>query len=499
MSNKPEEFIVEPTPVVDLSKHMLSDGPENFSANDPLESWDNEKTEVYVDSEDDSGNAVLVDDNGDRHPITAFPYILGRGNECDFVLTGKGVSRKHAEIIFQSGRFVVNDLQSLNGIKVNGYKVNRVILEEEDVIKLGEITLTFSSGKQATSASPKKSKKKAEAKVAPQDDTFGKSPAKKAITTVAIVAVGTVLLAGGFYFYQQNQSALEQRAIVADAPAKPQNTTPQPAKQEVAPAAVQQTTSAPPKNTLAPPPSLASAPFGAPVVPKATTPEPVVEKPKVVAKPKPVVNKPAVSSQTTKARSLLNSANNRYLAGEADSLFSEMNRYENNSKVDSKVRSSLKAKHEQLAKLYNSYIKGKEAHVAGNKDLAFEHWGRFMEKEKAFFKNRSRSVYADQVAVKVVEEYVSRGNEAATNGQHQDAYRMWQKALSLGESVAAKIAIETVDAKAKQLYRKALRLEYVNSTKAKELWQDVVNMVPPGSEYHTKASSKLAWYDRWGA
>ena len=141
MSKKSEEFAVESTPVIDLSKHMLSDGPENFSANDPLESWDNEKTEVYVDSDDDTGNAALLDNEGNRHPITAFPYTLGRGNECDFVLNGKGVSRKHAEIVFQSGRFVINDLQSLNGIKVNGYKVNRVILEECDAIKLWEVFL----------------------------------------------------------------------------------------------------------------------------------------------------------------------------------------------------------------------------------------------------------------------------------------------------------------------------------------------------------------------
>jgi hypothetical protein len=50
-----------------------------------------------------------------------------------------------------------------------------------------------------------------------------------------------------------------------------------------------------------------------------------------------------------------------------------------------------------------------------------------------------------------------------------------------------------------QLYRQALRLEYVNTSKAKALWMEVTELLPPGTEYNTKASAKLAWYDKWGA
>ncbi len=50
-----------------------------------------------------------------------------------------------------------------------------------------------------------------------------------------------------------------------------------------------------------------------------------------------------------------------------------------------------------------------------------------------------------------------------------------------------------------RLYRKALRLEYVNTKQAMQIWQEVVGLVPPGNEYHTKSSSNLVWYQRWRA
>ena len=90
-------------------------------------------------------------------------------------------------------------------------------------------------------------------------------------------------------------------------------------------------------------------------------------------------------------------------------------------------------------------------------------------------------------------------NEAAKSGKSQDAYKNWQKALSYGDSVAARIAIDAANQKSQQLYRQALRLEYVNADRAKELWREVLTLVPPGTEYYTKASSKLAWYDKWGS
>ncbi|MDX1693499.1 MAG: FHA domain-containing protein [Ketobacteraceae bacterium] len=510
---------VESTPVIDLNRHGLIDAA---NSSDDIEEgslpgeWDNEKTEVYTDAEED-GNAFLIDADGEPSPITAFPFVMGRGTECDMVLTGKGVSRKHAEVVFQSGRFVVNDLNSLNGIKVNGYKVSRVILEEGDVIKLGDVTLTFSQGGTPAPAKPKKASLFNKPKETPAaDETFGPSPAKK-FTKVAVIGVSFCVIGAvawvGLQQFSDSQRA-EQQLIGAAAPAQAtnQNAQRQAAQQQpeqrnqntsaaqtaAAPAAA--TATAPKPAVGAPPPSIAMAP----IAPQNKLPESRPSKPEKVSAPepepvKPVEKKaPTINRTQQAAAKLLASAESEFLSGNAPQLFTNMTKYENNSQVYASTKAQLKNKHEELARLYGLYERGQKAFVSGDKQGAFVAWSSFLEKEARIF-GKAKSVYADQVTSRVVEEYVSRGNEASKAGKHHEAYELWQKALSIGESVAAKIAIDNANTKSRQLYRQALRLEYVNSSKAKELWNEVVNLVPPGTEYHTKASSKLAWYERWGA
>ena len=225
--------------------------------------------------------------------------------------------------------------------------------------------------------------------------------------------------------------------------------------------------------------------------------EPKKAKPKPKQKPKPKP-KPTVNKAQQSAQRLLASADSEFLNGNAPQLLGKMTQLENNSRGSGATKSKIRAKHEQIAKLYALYEKGQRSFVAGDKQGAFVAWSSFLEKESKAYGKR-KSVYADQVTARVVDEYVERGNSASKQGEYHKAYKLWQKALGVGESVAAKIAIDNANNKSRQLYRKALRLVYVNSNKAKELWGEVVNLVPPGTEYHTKASSKLAWYDRWGA
>lgn len=512
---------VESTPVIDLNRHGLVDAANSGDEDGvglPGE-WDNEKTEVYTDSEEE-GNAQLVDSDGEIHTITAFPFVLGRGNECDFVLTGKGVSRKHAEIIFQSGRFVVNDLNSLNGIKVNGYKVSRVILEEGDVIKLGDVTLAFSQGGDSKVATkkPKRSSifnKPAPQEVASEDDTFGQSPVKKVAKGVVMMAAAGIVLAVGWMGYQQfTYSQKTSQQIVAVSPQSQQGQTSKLASEPAAnldqanesqgaddsvAAEVSSKASGSSPSVGAPPPSIAMAPVSQSreYETKSASESAGSAIKTAAAEPKTSPN-PAVNDVQQAAAKLLSSANSEFLGGSAPTLFTNMTKFENNSRVYAGTKAKLKNKHEQLARLYALYEKGQKAFVSGDKQGAFVAWSSFLEKETQVF-GKQKSVYADQVTARVVDEYVERGNAAAKEGKHHEAYRLWQKALDVGESVAAKIAIDNANTKSRQLYRKALRLEYVNSSKAKELWTEVVNLVPAGTEYHTKASSKLAWYERWGA
>mgnify|MGYP007055206409 FL=1 len=325
-------------------------------------------------------------------------------------------------------------------------------------------------------------------KMAGQSDPFsGGGNKKKLLLTVSGVLAFGVLLLGGYAAYNGTQpNAVDQIVSNQGNTSSNQNTgsaTTSPPK--VSPKVG---TATPPASISAPPPSLAFSK------------KPAIEQVAVVPIPKPIKPKAvatAVSKNLSKAKKLLLSANERYLDGDAPSLFDEFKRYEGDSRLPQKLRSNLRVKHEALAKLYGTYLKGQKAFVAGDSGGAFDSWTKFLEKEQRVFKSK-RSIYADQVVPKVVDEYVLRGNALSLAKDHHKAYRMWGIAVKYGDSVAAKIALDSANTRSKQLYRKALRLEYVNASKAKQLWEEVINLVPPGTEYYTKASSKLAWYQKWG-
>ena len=69
--------------------------------------------------------------------------MLGRSRDCDVVLDDPNVSRHHAELRREGDGWVVADLGSTNGIKVNGRRVGQVALSDRDQITLGRSTLTF--------------------------------------------------------------------------------------------------------------------------------------------------------------------------------------------------------------------------------------------------------------------------------------------------------------------------------------------------------------------
>ncbi|RMG11656.1 MAG: FHA domain-containing protein [Deltaproteobacteria bacterium] len=70
--------------------------------------------------------------------------ILGRSEGVvDLPIDDDGASRHHASIVHHQGRFVLHDLGSTNGTRVNGDPVTRHVLEDGDRIEIGETTLVF--------------------------------------------------------------------------------------------------------------------------------------------------------------------------------------------------------------------------------------------------------------------------------------------------------------------------------------------------------------------
>lgn len=74
-------------------------------------------------------------------------FMIGRDPASSFAISDPEVSRHHARLTFQSGFYVLEDLNSTNGTFVNGRRlVGQYVMQSGDVINLGEnITLIYES------------------------------------------------------------------------------------------------------------------------------------------------------------------------------------------------------------------------------------------------------------------------------------------------------------------------------------------------------------------
>jgi Protein of unknown function (DUF3662)/FHA domain len=78
-----------------------------------------------------------------RHEITKPVTVLGRSAGCDIRLGDPNVSRRHAELRQQGTSYWIVDLDSTNGVEVNGARVDRAKLDDGDTVTLGESELVF--------------------------------------------------------------------------------------------------------------------------------------------------------------------------------------------------------------------------------------------------------------------------------------------------------------------------------------------------------------------
>jgi hypothetical protein len=74
--------------------------------------------------------------------------VLGRSRECDIQIEDANVSRRHAELRQEGTAYWIVDLDSTNGIEVNGRRVKRAKLEPGDSFTIGETDVTFSTERE---------------------------------------------------------------------------------------------------------------------------------------------------------------------------------------------------------------------------------------------------------------------------------------------------------------------------------------------------------------
>ena len=85
---------------------------------------------------------------GVRHELDGAETVIGRNPTTDITLLDEGISREHAIVHFdpEAGGFVIEDLQSTNGTKVNGARVRSARLRPGDEVTIGRTTFRFEVG-----------------------------------------------------------------------------------------------------------------------------------------------------------------------------------------------------------------------------------------------------------------------------------------------------------------------------------------------------------------
>lgn len=71
--------------------------------------------------------------------------VIGTAADCDIVVTDGYLSARHCTIRYESGNFVVIDLDSRNGTYVNQKKISKEDLIDNDTLRLGKTEFKFKS------------------------------------------------------------------------------------------------------------------------------------------------------------------------------------------------------------------------------------------------------------------------------------------------------------------------------------------------------------------
>ena len=79
----------------------------------------------------------------EEFPVTQSSVTIGRTPDNDIVIDNTLVSRHHLKIVQDGTHYIVEDLGSGNGTLLNGQKIVKETLRDQDAISVGKHTLVF--------------------------------------------------------------------------------------------------------------------------------------------------------------------------------------------------------------------------------------------------------------------------------------------------------------------------------------------------------------------
>lgn len=184
----------------------------------------NTKKRPVVDIEPADAPRLVVmntDFAGKDFACTRSEMRIGRTDDNDVALDHRSLSRTHCKLVREdNGEWRVIDMQSANGLMVNGEPYAQVTLRPGDVLELGHVKFKF---------------------VGPNDDAALPAPTTSSITQetgatgskaplIAVVVAGLVIVlgGGGYVFWKSRQTVAPPPPRVVERPPKTDPTRPPP-------------------------------------------------------------------------------------------------------------------------------------------------------------------------------------------------------------------------------------------------------------------------------
>jgi FHA domain-containing protein len=88
-------------------------------------------------------DTVTLHVNGRRFDVTKERTTIGRSRDCDVQIDDASASRRHAELRREGLTYWIVDLDSTNGLEVNGLRTQRAKLDHGDKITIGSTEISF--------------------------------------------------------------------------------------------------------------------------------------------------------------------------------------------------------------------------------------------------------------------------------------------------------------------------------------------------------------------
>ena len=79
----------------------------------------------------------------ERVPLLKVPFTIGRSETADHTIYSSKVSKEHAVIVRSGDRYAVRDLDSTNGIFINGQRATNQVLKDGDILHVAHVEFCF--------------------------------------------------------------------------------------------------------------------------------------------------------------------------------------------------------------------------------------------------------------------------------------------------------------------------------------------------------------------